>query len=110
MTAPSEEVSGRTTDTQAEEVPELDPIAEAKAEGRAEGFREMSALLVAAEAHALAVELGFYYPADTPHLVDLSDVEVIEDHVDVDAIRTKLTALAEERPLLLDTTNRGARR
>lgn len=75
----------------------------ARNEGKDEGRAEGHALLIKAEARATAAELKFRNPAIAVGTLDLSGIKVNDDGtVDVEAIKSKLEALATSDPYLVD--------
>lgn len=75
----------------------------ARKEGETTATEKSNVRLVSAEARAIAAEVKFRNPAAAVKLLDLGDVKVADDGtVDADAIRAKLTKLAETDAYLVD--------
>lgn len=83
--------SGQALDTAREE---------ARTEGRNEVLATANKRIAQAETRALAMEMGFHYPADAHLYIDLDSVDG-EDGPDVEKIKAALTAVVEERPALV---------
>lgn len=80
----------------------------ARNEGKTEALTVANTRLVSAEARALAAGAKFRDPADAVAFLDLKDVKVNDDgSVDADAIKAKLTTLAETKPYLVDDGKGG---
>lgn len=81
----------------------------ARKEGESTATERANARIVGAEARALAATEKFRNPAAAVKLLDLSGVTVGADgEVDADAIKTKLKALAESDPYLVDDGKKPA--
>lgn len=76
-------------------------VAKARQEGEAAATERVNALLIGAEARALAAALKFQDPSDAVRFLDLSDVEVKDGEVNSDDVKALLTALAKDKPYLL---------
>jgi hypothetical protein len=86
-------------------------IEAARAEGEKTARESANRRLVASEARALAAEAKFRNPSLAAKAVDLTAVTVDADgNVDADAIKTKLAALADADPYLIDDGKTGGPR
>ena len=80
----------------------------ARREGETEAMSRANTRLVAAEARALAAAEKFHNTALAVRSIDLSDVTVNDDgEVDANRLKTKLKALAEAEPYMVDTGATG---
>jgi len=83
-------------------------IKAARDEGRAEVTTAANSRLTAAEARALAAEMGFRKPAHAVRLINLAEVKVDADgEVDTAAVRRLLDDLVADDPLLLAVPDDG---
>jgi len=74
----------------------------ARKDGESAATQRANALLVKAEARALAAEANFRTPADAVAFVDLASIKVTESgEVDGAALKAALATLAGEKPYLL---------